>query len=571
MWAFRNTKLERLIESISTQDGLKVPRSSPLAGAGRQAPVGVGNNQRGGWRMRSRWTILAAVAATCWVAPQLAVAEDQVEAQLRQMNERMAQMEQQLQATNEELAASKQQVQEQQGLIQDMDKDREASSALSKFLSETEFSGLVAASYTFNFKRLDSSAVGRNANSTTSGENAGVFGLTAPFHTNSNNFQVDQLAFRMKKTATPESRAAWGASLTWGSSADWLAGRISSCEDTEGAPFCETDSDATGDLPELTEAYVGYLWDVGGGIKSTLGRYMTPVGAESFFANENFNVTRGMLWTLQPVNHTGGNLSGGFGEDFTWQIGGSNSYGNTMSNPDSHPTFVGSVGYKADTLGFKVNGVYGGDIDDLLAPLGQFGVITPSPGGFGLGQFNSGFERNSDNIGLLDAVLTFDPSDKLSTWVNFDYWWTGKTGYGSATNPGGTFTLDKLAIWGIAGAGRYAVTENTGFSLRYEYLSINNLGVAAQTASGPIVGFVNSRGADFQLMSLTGTIDHHLTDNLVLSAEARWDRARGSGDDDFFLDKLSGDSTSDDLNDADFLDKGSNHQVLGIVQLRYDF
>src|SRR5262245_64018232 len=109
MWAFRNTKMERLIESISTQDGLKVPRSSPLAGAGRQAPVGVGNNQRGGWRMRSRWTILAAVAATCWVAPQLAVAEDDVEAQLRQMNDRMAQMEQKTQATNEEMATYKQQ------------------------------------------------------------------------------------------------------------------------------------------------------------------------------------------------------------------------------------------------------------------------------------------------------------------------------------------------------------------------------------------------------------------------------------------------------------------------------
>ena len=101
--------------------------------------------------MRSRWTILAVVAATVWVVPRLAAAGEEVEAQLRQMNERMAQMEQQLQATNEELAASKQQVQEQQGLIQDMDADREASSALSKFLSETEFSGLMAASDTYKF------------------------------------------------------------------------------------------------------------------------------------------------------------------------------------------------------------------------------------------------------------------------------------------------------------------------------------------------------------------------------------------------------------------------------------
>ena len=82
--------------------------------------------------MRSTWTILAAAAATLWVAPQLAVAGDDVEAQIKQMNERMAQMEEQLQATNEELAASKQRVEQQQSVIQELDEDRQASSGLSK-------------------------------------------------------------------------------------------------------------------------------------------------------------------------------------------------------------------------------------------------------------------------------------------------------------------------------------------------------------------------------------------------------------------------------------------------------
>ena len=402
--------------------------------------------------MRSRWTALAAVAATCWVAPRLAAAED-VEDQLRQMNDRMAQMEQQLQATNEELAASKQQVEEQQSLIQDLDADREASSALSKFLSETEFSGLMAASYTYNFKGLNNSAVGRNSG-TTAGENAGVTGLTAPHHTNSNNFQVDQLAFRMKKTPTPESRGGWGASLTWGSSADALAAR--------------SGSDASGDLPELTEAYAAYLWDVGSGVKSTLGRYMTPVGAESFFANENFNVTRGLLWALQPVNHTGGYIGGEMDEAITWQLGAANGYGNDMADTDRQPTFVGSVGYKMDTVGMKLNGVYGGNVDDLLAPLGTFGFIASGT------EFDSGRERGDDKVGLLDAVLSWDPSDKLSTYVNFDYYWTQNTGYSSQSNPFADQDLSGLTIWGIAAAGRYAITEATGFSLRYEYLAFDN-------------------------------------------------------------------------------------------------
>jgi hypothetical protein len=501
--------------------------------------------------MRSKWTVLAAIAATLWVAPQLAAAED-VEDQLRQMNERMAQMEQQLQATNEELAASKEQVQEQQSVIQDLDADREASSALSKFLSETEFSGVLAASYTYNFKRLNSSAVGRNGNSTTQGENASIFGIVAPYQQNSNNFTIEQLAFRMKKTPTPESRGGWGASVVYGSSADYQAAR-------DG-------SDASGDLPILFEAYGSYLWDVGDGVKSTFGRYVTPVGVESFFQDENFNVTRGLLWTLQPHHHTGGNLSGKLGEDFQWQLGASNSYSGTMANTDTHPTFVGSVGYEADTLGFKVNGVYGGNIDDLFAafPSALIGPVEFAAPALG---FNTGQERNGDKIGLLDAVLTFDPSDKLSTWVNFDWWTLGKTGQGTGASFGhaataGTFQIKDLSIWGIAGAGRYEITESTGFSLRYEYLSFNNFGPN---------GILVQKG-DANLMSLTATLDHHLTDNLVLSAEGRWDRFRDSSNlDDAYIGDVGGNAVDGPgLEFADF-DKGSDHQVLGVVQLRYDF
>jgi hypothetical protein len=523
--------------------------------------------------MHSRWTVLAAAAATLWVAPLPAAAGEDVEDQLRQMNERMAQMEQQLQATQEELAASKQRVDQQQEVIQQIDADREASSALSKFLSETEFSGVAAASYTYNFKSFNSSAVGRNGNSTTAGENASLFGIVAPIHQNSNNFQVDQLALRMKKTATPESRAGWGASIVYGTSADWVSRRsnVSCGTDEDGDDFCvRDDDDVSGDLPILFEAYAAYLWDVGSGVKSTLGRYVTPVGAESFFANENFNVTRGLLWALQPKNHTGGNLSGEFGEAIAWQVGASNGYGNTMSNTDTHPTFVGSVGYKADTLGFKVNGVYGGNIDDLFAPSGVFGTTGTADSG-ALVEFDTGLERNGDKIGLLDAVLTWDPSDSLATWVNFDYYWLAKTGQGTPGIGAGTFDLKDLNIWGIAGAGRYAITESTGFSLRYEYLSFNNFGPNPDE---------DVQKNDANLMSVTATLDHHLTDNLVLSAEGRWDRGRFKrGANRIYLnDEISGPTSSasagSGLTASDFNDpteEGDKRQVLGLVQLRYDF
>jgi hypothetical protein len=486
--------------------------------------------------MRSKWTVLAAAAVIGFVPLPALAGDDQVQAQLQQMNDRMQQMEQQLQATNEELAASKQRVEDQQAVIQHLDQDRDASSGLSRFLSETEFSGVVAASYVYNFKNFNSGAVNFNGSSTTGGENLGLVGITAPQHQNSNTFQIDQLAFRMKKTPTADSRAGWGASLTWGTSADTLAGR--------------SGTDASGDLPELTEAYVSYLFDVAGGINLTGGRYMTPVGAESFFMNQgNFNITRGLLWTLQPVNHTGGYVSGACECGISWQLGASNGYGNSMADTDTEPTFVGSLGYKMDTLGFTLNGVYGGNADDLLGAFTQFGAVTTGPPAPGQGFFVTGQGRNTDKIGLLDAVLTWNPSDKLATWVNFDYWWTSglHSGAGGLANN----SLTGLQIWGIAGAGRYAITDDTGFALRYEYLSFTNMCTDVGVPGG--CGAAN-------LMELTATVDHHLADHLIVSAEGRWDRGdSNSSPNNFFLTSTSAPAFT------------SNHQVLGLVLMRYVF
>lgn len=488
--------------------------------------------------MRSgKRSVLAAAGVTWLAASPAAAADADVEAQLRRMNERMQQMEAQLEAQSEELEASKKQVSEQQAVIQDLDADREVSSGLSKFLSETEFSGAVAASYTYNFRKLNESAIGGNGNSTVGGENLGLFGITAPQHSNSNNFQLDQLYFRMRKQPTPESRAGWGATIVLGTSANT---QISL-------------DDNTGDQPFLFEAYAAYLADVGSGVRIVAGRYATPVGAESFLVDESWQITRGLLWTLQPVSHTGAFTSGGLGEGISWQIGAANSYGNTMSDSDSEPTFVGSLGYQMDTVGIKLNGVYGGDADDLLSAPQTFGLVgTCNPPAVPCTQptnYESGAERSEDKLGLLDAVLSWNPSDRLSTWVNFDYWFTNDFGGGGGSD------FSDLSIWGIALAGHYAITEATGFALRYEFLGARD--------------FANTDG---DLMSLTATLDHHLTDNLLVRAEARWDRARlDDSEDDVFLGDVGGAAGSPPIDYTDFDDGGRNHQVLGLVQLLYQF
>ena len=64
--------------------------------------------------MRSMCRILVASAVAALAFPQLAMADQKIEEQLRLMNERMSQLEQQLGATQDELEASKNTVDRQQ-------------------------------------------------------------------------------------------------------------------------------------------------------------------------------------------------------------------------------------------------------------------------------------------------------------------------------------------------------------------------------------------------------------------------------------------------------------------------
>ena len=87
--------------------------------------------------------------------------------------------------------------------------------------------------------------------------------------------------------------------------------------------------------------------------------------------------------------------------------------------------------------------------------------------------------RGGDKTGIVDVVLSWDPSENLSTWVNFDYVWVD-----SENAPGDP------GAYGVAIAGRLGITENTGFALRGEYVrSIDNfvLGTNIGAAIPPVL------------------------------------------------------------------------------------
>jgi hypothetical protein len=111
--------------------------------------------------------------------------------------------------------------------------------------------------------------------------------------------------------------------------------------------------------------------------------------------------------------------------------------------------------------------------------------------------------------GILDLLFKVDPIERLSMWLNYDYLWN--QGQGAAQ-----FT----SAHAVAVAARVQALERTGISLRMEGVFEDN-GNTTNTPAG--LASALGLGGHGRMYSLTGTIDHMLTDNLMLRGEARYD------------------------------------------------
>ena len=152
----------------------------------------------------------------------------------------------------------------------------------------------------------------------------------------------------------------------------------------------------------------------------------------------------------------------------------------------------------------------------------------------------------------VDLVATFDPTDSLSTWMNFT--WSQ-----NMNQPG---PVDTSEGWGIAAAARYAFTDALGLALRAEYIadSDNFFGVTQP-------GVVPGPATDIDAVSLTVTGDYAITDSLTLKGEVRWD----------WMDSQTGGSDNFLSNGADALliqnaaNYSNDNQWLTGLELVYQF
>ena len=402
--------------------------------------------------MRSNLITVVTAVASIVLTAGVATA-DQVQEQLMLMEQRMAQMEDRLQATSDELAAAQATVVEQKDLLIDsgLYEDEGLRSGAGGFFESVDISGVAAASY--NHRVIE-------GEETTGGNPL----FKTP---NANTFQLDQIWMIVDKAPTEDSRGGFHAEFVAGTSAASQVGTVAG-DGTVG----------------IYSAYASYLAPVGNGVQIDVGKIPTPLGAEVVQTNGNYFITQGAVFGLQPVVHTGVAITTQLTDSLGFTGGIVNDvYSDTGISGDNDKAYYGQFQYSGDAFGLNVGGIIGdADASSCGGTVGRSSECT---------------------VSVVDVVLSADPTDSLSIWVNYD--WFHQSGSDSAVNGD---------AHGISGAGRLALSDDMGISTRIEYIWTED----------DLTG-----GDDGELLTLTGTIDKTLAEGLVGRLELRYDTAIEEG------------------------------------------
>ena len=186
----------------------------------------------------------------------------------------------------------------------------------------------------------------------------------------------------------------------------------------------------------LKEAYFSYLAPVGKGLQVDVGKFVTPHGAEVIETKDNWNYSRGILFSYAiPYYHFGARAKYAFNDKYSLTGFFVNGWNNVVDN-NTGKTYGMSFGWN---------------------PNKKFGLIQ---------NYMAGPEQNNINTSwrqLSDTVITYSPNSKLSFMVNGDY------GRGDRIDNGEGGFSQPVYWTGVAGYVKYAFTGNSAFAARYEY------------------------------------------------------------------------------------------------------
>jgi hypothetical protein len=304
---------------------------------------------------------------------------------------------------------------------------------LASLLGPTTLSGFVDTYYSFNFNQPNSLGSGGTSGAV---GNGGQF-----FDNNTQQFSLNAIELVADKapdaTAGGTGRAGYHIGLIYGQAAATING-----------------SPATGSFNNVTdannlalkEAYIDYIAPIGKGLTFTVGKFVTPAGAEVIESNANWNYSRSILFYYAiPFFHFG--LSAKYTFNPKWSVTGYivNGWNNTEEQ-NTGKTYGVSVAWTPTAKWAITENYLAGPQDDKFF----FGCnCTP----------------NQNWRQLEDAVIGYTPNAKWAFQINGDY------DYGDKFGVGGGVNSPAVNWWGIAGYGKYTFSPKAYAAIRYEYFS----------------------------------------------------------------------------------------------------
>lgn len=272
---------------------------------------------------------------------------------------------------------------------------------LSGLLGSTTLSGFVDMYYGQNFN---------NPANRTSGLRS--------FDWASNQFGLNLVELVVDKPVDPKnSRTGYHVALGFGQ-----AMNVVNSSDPGGLGFAQY----------LKEAYFSYLAPVSKGLQVDFGKFVTPHGEEVIETKDNFNYSRGLLFSYAiPYYHFGLRAKYTFNDKYSLTGYLVNGWNNVLDN-NSGKTYGLTFGWN---------------------PTKKLGIVQNYMAG------PEGTNNNSDWRQLSDTVVSYALTSKLSTVFNYDY--------GRGDRIAGVSTP---VYWtGVAGYLRYAVAKHVAVTNRYEY------------------------------------------------------------------------------------------------------
>src|SRR5467141_963176 len=208
----------------------------------------------------------------------------------------------------------------------------------------------------------------------------------------------------------------------------------------------------------LKEAYFSYLAPVGKGLQVDVGKFVTPMGAEVIESKDNWNYSRGLLFTYAiPFYHFGARAKYTFNDKYNLTGFVLNGWNNIVDNNSGKTYGFSFIGNPTKTASFIVNYLAGPE-----EATGTFGATSTGP----LVNVNKTWRQT------VDVVASYNPTSKLSFLANVDYGTGDKFVTDDTTAPP---TLSP-AVWWAGGAGyaKYAIDANDYVAARYEYFEDHN-------------------------------------------------------------------------------------------------